>query len=91
MTVGKLASMKKKKKKTAWDNSQLDVKLCSLHKEHDTCMASGSTYTAGKLTPRAEVQLWALCSYEIPIQCSLVYSRIIATFPFTHWIYTRLL
>lgn len=54
-------------------------------------MASGSTYTAGKLTLRAEVQLWALCSYEIPILCSLVYSKIVAIYPFTHWICTMLL
>lgn len=49
-------------------------------------MASGSTYTAGKLTLRAEVQLWALCSYEIPTLYSLMYSKIIAIYPFTHWI-----
>lgn len=45
-------------------------------------MATGGTYTAGKLIPRAEVQLWALCSYEIPTLCSLVYSKIIAIYPF---------
>lgn len=54
-------------------------------------MVTGSPYTAGKLIPRAEVQLWALCSYEIPTLCSLVYSKIIAIYAFTHWICSRLL
>lgn len=53
-------------RKDSWEQQLTGCKALLSDKEHDPCMATGSTYTAGKLIPGAEVQLWALCSYEIP-------------------------